>query len=79
MGSPVLGPADLEHAPQAVVCKDCVRRATGSTTGNGAPASIQRAIRARSSPEGFGPEGGMSSSTPTRSQRYDASGWPGTT
>src|SRR5206468_9473316 len=31
MGSPVLGPGDLDHAPQAVVCKDCVRRATGST------------------------------------------------
>ena len=47
--------------------------------GNVAPASIQRPIRARSASEGLGPEGGMSFSTPTRSQIADSSGLPGTT
>src|SRR4051812_40097862 len=31
MGSPVLSPADLDHPAQAVVCTDCVRRATAAS------------------------------------------------
>src|SRR5438270_6149313 len=38
MGSAVLGPGDLDHAPQAVVCKDCVRQATVSTGAGTSPA-----------------------------------------
>ena len=44
VGAPVLAPADLDHPVQAVVCKDCVRRATAPTVANAS--TVAAALRA---------------------------------